>query len=115
MYERKDERSPSGKSKFFQLELLSGCKVRQGTGETAKIVDAAAGSVVNLNYGPKTKVLEDFCTEVLHGAEIHVKAPVLGKMKIAGGKRTMWNLDVQVKIARPAPVAAEPDFSDATA
>lgn len=115
VYERPDERVPKekgGKSKFFQVKLLAACEARAGRGEDAKPVRAEVGQVVNLNYGPKTKELEKIVPEVLRGAEYEVWVHVQGdKFKISGG-RTMWDLDVQVKLTKPAPAQDddEPDF-----
>ena len=112
VYERPDERSKSGKSKFFQLKLLAPCEARAGRAEDAKIVRAEAGSVVNLNYGPKTKELESLVPEIMAGAEYEIWVHVQGdKFKISQG-RTMWDMDVQRKLVRAAPAQAddEPDF-----
>jgi hypothetical protein len=115
MYERNDERVPKekgGKSKFFQVKLLEGCECRSGRGEDAKVVRAEAGTVVNLNYGPKTSALADLVPSIQAGAEYEVWVHVQGdKFKISGG-RTMWDMDVQQKLVKAAPALAdeEPDF-----
>lgn len=118
VYERPDERvktkdgSP-GKSKFFQVKLLEPCECRSGRGEDAKMVKAEAGSVVNLNYGPKTKGLEDLVPSILAGAEYQVWVSCGDKFKISGG-RTMWDLDVNQKLIKAEPaLAEEPDFEGA--
>ena len=116
VYERPDERVKSkdgtpGKSKFFQLKLLEACEARSGRGEDAKMVRAEAGAVVNLNYGPKTKALEDLVPSILSGAEYQVWVQVGDKFKISGA-RTMWDMDVHAKQTKAEPVLAddEPDF-----
>ena len=118
VYERPDERvktkdgSP-GKSKFFQVKLLEPCECRSGRGEDAKMVRAEAGAVVNLNYGPKTKGLEDLVPSILAGAEYQVWVLCGDKFKISGG-RTMWDLDVNQKLIKAEPaLAEEPDFEGA--
>ena len=115
VYERPDERvktkdgSP-GKSKFFQVKLLEPCECRSGRGEDAKMVRAETGAVVNLNYGPKTKELENMVPSILAGAEYQVWVFCGDKFKISGG-RTMWDLDVNAKLIKAATVQAEePDF-----
>jgi len=118
VYQRPDERvktkdgSP-GKSKFFQVKLLEPCECRSGRGEDAKMVRAEAGAVVNLNYGPKTKGLEDLVPSILAGAEYQVWVLCGDKFKISGG-RTMWDLDVNQKLIKAEPaLAEEPDFEGA--
>ena len=76
------------------------------------MVRVEAGAVVNLNYGPKTKGLEDLVPAILAGAEYHVWVNVIDKFKISGG-RTMWDMDVQVKPTKAETVLAdEPDFDE---
>jgi len=104
----KNKDGSPGTSKFFQIEALSEMKCRAGTGETAKAVQ---GTVVNLNYGPKTSELENYIPDVKRGAEVHVWAPVLGKMKVGPGKtNSMWIIDLHVRIVTPASGSSEPDF-----
>lgn len=114
-YERDDKRSKTGRSKFFQVELISPCKVRSGRGEDAKVSVARSGTVVNLNYTPLTKVLEDFSKKILTGGEYEVYAPCGKKKELANGN-TMWLIDTHVHVVRePAPLAdQEPDFEGAS-
>lgn len=112
MYERPDERSKSGKSKFFQIKLLESCQVRSGRGKEAKVGQAEAGTVVNLNYGPKTKELENFVPEILRGAKYTVWAHVEGEKFDIGEGQTMWPVDVHAKMVRPAMASEDPDFND---
>jgi len=115
VYERNDERVPKekgGKSRFFQVKLLEATECRAGKGDDAKIVRAEAGQVINLNYGPKTKELEKLIPEIMRGAEYQVWINVQGdKFKIGNG-RTMWDMDVQVKLTQAATALddEEPDF-----
>ena len=117
VYERPDERVKTkngtpGKSKFFQLKLLEACEARSGRGGDAKMVRAEVGAVVNLNYGPKTKSLEELSPAILAGAEYQVWVQVGDKFQISGG-RTMWDMDVQVKQTKAETVLAdEPDFDE---
>ena len=113
VYTRDDKRAASGKTKFFQIELLAPCKVREGRGEDVEVRTAEVGEIVNLNYNPKTKELEPLCREILGGAAYEVFAPCLGKMNLQNGN-TMWNFDVSVNQVRKAR-AEEPDFGDGVA
>jgi len=111
MFERNDSMNPKGKSKFFQIKLVGPCEVRMGKGEDASVVSAQAGDFVNLNYGPKTKMLEDFVAKLEQGAAYDVYGIVCGeKIKLSGG-RSMHNFDLGVKLVRaPRPTDDEPDF-----
>lgn len=110
MYDRPDERSKSGRSKFFQVKLSADTEARLGRGEKATLITAKAGTVVNLNYGPKTKDLEKFIDPIIRGAKydiwIHCDG---GKMDIGRGQ-TMWPLDVHATQTRPPTVSDDPDF-----
>lgn len=110
-YERDDKRSKTGKSNFYQLELISTCKVREGRGEDAKVRQGQPGEIVNFNHNPKTKVLEPLCKEILAGALYEVYAPCLKKIALANGN-TMWNIDVHVHMVRMATPLEDqaPDF-----
>jgi hypothetical protein len=110
IYVRDDKRSATGKTKFFQVELTASCKVREGRGEDVEVREAVAGEIINLNFNPKTMVLEEKCEEMLRGALYDVFAPLLGKVKLLNGN-TMWNFDVSVKQVRP-PKEQGPDFAD---
>jgi hypothetical protein len=102
MYERKDDLSPTGMSKFFQVQVTQDCEVRDGRGEDAKVVSVKAGEYVNVNHGPKTKELEKYIPQILQGAEFEVYIVVLGdKIKLKGGK-SMHNIDVMVKQTKAA-------------
>jgi hypothetical protein len=115
MYQRKDDLNPKGESKFFQVQLLADCEVRMGKGEEAALVMAKVGEFVNLNYGPKTKDLESYVTQIMQGATFEVYAVVAGdKIKLTGG-RTMHNLDVATKMTlAPKAPDDEPDFDGAS-
>lgn len=112
VYERPDERAKSGRSKFFQIELLSPALCREGKGDDAAVREFPAGTIVNLNHGPKSKELEKFVPEIMRGAVYHVWAHVEGeKFKIARGQ-TMWPLDVQVQLVTPARATEDVDFEE---
>jgi len=110
IYERPDERSKSGKSKFYQVRLSAPTEVRMGRGKEAKIGIAPAGSVVNLNYGPKTKELEKFVPDIMRGAEYTVWCHVDGEKFDIGKGQTMWPIDVRAGQTKPPTVNEEPDF-----
>jgi hypothetical protein len=111
MYQRKDELNPKGISKFFQIRLLEDCEVRMGKGEETQIVVAKAGEYVNLNYGPKTKDLEQLVPQILQGAEFQIYGVVAGdKLKLSGG-RTMHNFEVFTSMT-VAPKAGSDDVTD---
>ena len=103
VYEREDPRAKSsgGKSKFFQVKLQTACKVRDGRGEDAQIVDAKVGDVVNLNYGPKTQVLEAKCDELLQGAVYDIRITVGKKLPLNNGN-TMWDIKVEANRLKKA-------------
>ena len=113
MYERPDERSKSGKSKFFQIMLTAPAECRYGRGKQAKISMAKAGDVVNLNYGPKTKELEKFISDIIKGAEFEVWCHVEGEKFDIGKGQTMWPIDVRAGMKKAPSVSdQEPDFGD---
>lgn len=116
LFDREDKRSKTGRSKFFQVELLAACKVRAGRGEDAKVFIARIGTVANLNYTPLTKCLEEFSRNILTGGEYNVYAPCGPKKDLANGN-TMWLIDTHVQVVRgPTPLAdQEPDFGDEAA
>jgi hypothetical protein len=108
VYQREDKRAKSGFTKFFQLELLTPCKVREGRGEDVEVRAGEVGEIVNFNYNPKTLVLEPLCKEIMQGAAYNVFAPCLGKINLQNNN-TMWNIDVSVQQVRK-PKDQEPDF-----
>jgi len=110
MYERPDERSKSGKSKFFQIELFAPTECRYGRGKQAKVSMAKAGEVVNLNYGPKTKELEKFIPDIIKGAEFEVWCHVNGEKQDIGKGQTMWPIVVHAGMKKAPSVKDEPDF-----
>lgn len=136
MYTRPDERSKSGKSNFFQIELLdwvdkeSGevygyyfdtkngvevpTEVRIGRGKGATFEQVPAGSIINVNYGPKTKDWEPLIQDIYRGAEYRVLALITGPKFEIRNAQTMWPIDTfHEQITPPRPVA-EPDFDDET-
>jgi hypothetical protein len=110
MYERPDERSKTGKSKFFQIKLLEDTEVRFGRGKDAKIGTCKAGEVVNLNYGPKTKDLEALVDPTIHGATFNVEVLCNGDKQDIGKGQTMWPLVVGSEMKRAPSVSDTPDF-----
>lgn len=112
VFSRPDERSKTGKSKFFQIELLKATDVRIGRGKDAAPGRAEAGQVVNLNHGPKTKDLEAYIPDILQGAEYTVWCKVDGPKFDIGRGQSMWPLDVRAQQTIPPRASGEPDFSD---
>ena len=112
VFERPDERTESKTSKFFQVELLTPTKVREGKGEKATVVEAAAGTIVNLNCNAKTQEFEALIPEIVRGAEYQVFVHVGKKFAISKG-RMMWDITAAVKLVKPAlSTDQSPDFSD---
>lgn len=120
IYDRPDERAKSGRSKFFQVEVMEykdpktgevvPCEARTGRGKNADLVEVLAGSVVNLNYGPKTKDLEKFIPEILQGAGYNVWILVDGDKFDIGKGQTMWPIDCRAIRTRSPLVQDEVDF-----
>ena len=109
-YERVDPRSKTGKSKFFQFVLLEAAEVRQGRGEDMKLIQAPAGTVVSINFTPKTKPLEDYIPEIVRGAEYQVWIGCGKKIPLKNGN-TMWDLDVRVNQTKSVSADVDdPDF-----
>ena len=114
MFERKDKLRESGTSNFFQVTVDRPCQVRADRGEDAAMVQANAGDVVNVNYGPKTKNWEPLIADIQRGAEYSVFGVIAGsKVKLDGG-RTMHNFDVYQKMTRPPSedVQSDVEFGD---
>lgn len=133
MYERPDERSPRGKSKFFQVELMEytdpetgevsptyvdptrgplATEVRVGRGKQATFKTVGAGTIINVNYGPKTKDWEALVKDILRGGEYRVLGIITGeKFEIKNGQ-TMWPIDTFHEQVTPPREVDEPDFDD---
>ena len=112
-YERVDPRSKTGKSKFFQFVLLAPAEVRQGRGEDATVVQAPAGTVVSVNYTPKTQPLESYIPDIVRGAEYQVWIGCGKKLPLKNGN-TMWDLDIRVNQTKAVKAdLEEPDFDGA--
>ena len=111
MYTRKDGLRQEGTSNFFQVLVDQPCEVRAERGESAVMVEAKPGDVVNVNYGPKTKPWEQYVQDINRGAVYAVFGVIAGaKIKIGAGK-TMHNFDVFDKMVTPPTVDAdETDF-----
>lgn len=134
VYERPDERAKSGKSKFFQVELcqyadpVSGevkdyyfdaktgterpTEVRIGRGKGATMDMASPGTIINLNYGPKTKDFEPFVADIMRGAEYMVLCVINGDKFEIKNAQTMWPIETFAEQTRPPKSQAEPDFDD---
>lgn len=99
---RKDPKSPSGESFFFQVEVSEACKGTEGKGADAKIVSIEAGSAVNLNYTKKAaEALDPFIPQLLAGASVDVWVLVKKKLVTQSGN-SFWDMDVAVKFSPPA-------------
>ena len=110
MFERPDERAKSGKSKFFQIKALEPTKGRQGRGKDAKVISVPAGTVLNVNYGAKTKDLEPLIDQLFRGASFNVEIICAGdKMEIGRGQ-TMWPLEVGSVMTKAPMQSDAPDF-----
>lgn len=116
IYDREDKRAKSGRSKFFQVQLITACKVRSGRGEDAVQALARVGAIVNLNYTPLTAPLKEFCAKIMRGGEYEVYATVGDKKELANGN-TMWLIDTHVRVVKDptAPEAEQPDFEGGAA
>jgi hypothetical protein len=134
MYERPDERSKTGKSRFFQIELLDWVdketgevhpsyfdpkkgvviptEVRVGRGKQAQFEQVPSGTIINVNYGPKTKDWEPLISDIYRGAEYKVLALIIGdKFEIRNGQ-TMWPIDTFHEQVKPPRAVEDPDFED---
>ena len=112
LYTRDDDRSKTGKSQFFQIELTAPCQVREGRGEDATVRQALAGEIVNLNHNPRTAAMDPYCRELLAGAKYDVYVLNQGLMELKNGN-TMWNFDVSARQLRK-PVEQELDVGGGT-
>lgn len=130
IYERPDERAKSGKSKFFQVELCqysdpdsgevrdsyfdaSGdrpTEVRIGRGKGATFEQAKPGTIINLNYGPKTKDFEPFIEQIMRGAEFMVLCVINGEKFEIKNAQTMWPIETFAEMTRAPKSLDEPDF-----
>jgi hypothetical protein len=112
MFERKDDLRLEKVSNFFQIKISQPCEVRLGTGEAARLVEAKAGDTINLNYGPRMKLLEPLIPLLAQGAEFEVWGTVLGdKIKLPGG-RSMANFELFCKPTKAPVDDDEPGFDD---
>lgn len=110
-YERDDKRNKkTGKSEFFQVELLEASECRYGKGQKASFKMAQAGTIVNLNCNTKTEVLKDLMPDVIRGAEFEIFVHCGEKIVLQNGN-TMWLMTPGSKMIKAPTVLAEPDFS----
>ena len=110
MFQRPDERAKGGKSKFFQITALEDTKARFGRGKEAKVQSVKAGTVVNVNYGPKTRDLEPLIDHLLRGARFNVEIICKDDKMDIGKGQTMWPLEVGSVMTQAPQLADEPDF-----
>jgi hypothetical protein len=97
---------------YYQVELIRPTLARQGTGEDAEVIEVEAGHVVNLNETSQVAkaLTERVVPEILAGAEYNIWVEFGDKIKLKGGGKTMWKVDVfskQLK-APTRPVIALP-------
>lgn len=110
MFKRPDQLRESKESDFFQVLISQPCEVRAERGEDAKLIQANAGDVVNVNYGPKTKPWATLIGDIKRGAEYEVLGCIVGnKVKLNGGKN-MHNFDVYQKMVRAPSAEVESDL-----
>lgn len=103
MFEMKTSLRADGKTNFFQVEIDQPCMVRSGRGDDAEVVEAKAGDVVNVNYGPKTRAWEKFIPSIQLGAVYQVYGVVAGnKVELSGGRK-MHNFEVGHKLVKASP------------
>ena len=114
---RKDPKSASGESFFYQVETVEASRATEGKGADAKIIDVPAGAVVNLNYTRKTsETLDPLIPQILAGANIIVWVLVKKKLITQSGN-SFWDMDIQAKFPPPSPSASQddndgPDFDE---
>jgi hypothetical protein len=97
---------------FFQIQVTEpGAKGRYGKGEEAEVNEIPVGSIVNLNYGVKTKVLETLLPSIQNNAKHAVWVHCGDKIKVGKGQ-TMWVITCKSKMLRAPTAAPEADFSD---
>jgi hypothetical protein len=107
-FSRDDKRAPSGKSEFFQVETTKTTKARYGKGEKAKVKDAPAGTILNLNCNHKSQELKTLLPDLRHGAEYQIFVHCGKKIELNNGN-TMWDITTASKMTK-APQASEDDF-----
>jgi hypothetical protein len=95
-YSRLDNRSKTGTSYFYQVELSSSTTARFGRGEKAKFATATPGQVVNLNSSNSLAMLDDVAADVAKGVHHDVSIECLDKVSLADGN-TIWRMVVSVK------------------
>lgn len=111
-FNRDDKRSPTGKSDFFQVELAEPTKARYGKGEKAKVKEAPAGTILNLNCNHKTQELKALLPDLRHGAEYQVFIHCGKKIELNNGN-TMWDITT-ASMMLTSPKASEDDFDGST-
>jgi len=111
---RKDPKSPTGSSFFYQIETVAECKATEGKGADATITSVPAGAVVNFNYTKKaSETLDPFLPSILAGGEVNVWILVKKKLTTQSGN-SYWDMEIRVAPTATSAVGEddEPEFSD---
>jgi hypothetical protein len=90
-FEREDKRSPTGRSDFFQVELLTPAKARCGKGEKAHVKLAPIGEIINLNCNSSTLVFKDLLDDLRNGAEYRIFVHCGQKIELSNGNH-QWDM-----------------------
>ena len=112
-YEMRSDRLPTRTRVFFQVQLTSSAKIRVRLGEDAMVVEALAGTVVNVNYGVRTRELDVLIDMMRNGAEFDVRLVVRDKVSTRLGG-SFWDIGVessQTKAMDPTLVQQLEDLS----
>jgi len=110
VFDRVDARNKkTGRSEFFQVELLEPTECRYGKGEKATFKVAPAGTIVNLNCNTKSEVLKDLIPDIKRHAEYEIYVRCNKKIELNNGN-TMWDMTVGEKMVKAPMVVEEDDF-----
>ena len=110
LFDRDDPRNKTtGRSEFFQVELLDPTECRYGKGEEATVKMASAGTVVNLNCNSKTEFLKDLIPVIKRHGEYEIFVRCNKKIDLNNGN-TIWDMTVGEKLIKAPTVPEEIDF-----
>ena len=110
LFDRADPRNKkTGRSEFFQVELLDPTECRYGKGEKTMFKTAPVGTIVNLNCNPKTNVLQDLIPAIKRHGEYEIFVRCNKKIDLCNGN-TMWDMTVGEKILKAPMVPEELDL-----
>ena len=110
LFDRADPRNKkTGRSEFFQVELLDPTECRYGKGEKATFKTAPVGTVVNLNCNTKSEVLKDLIADIKRHAEYEIFVRCNKKIDLNNGN-TMWDMTVGEKLLKAPYASEEEDF-----